>query len=461
MNNCNALHEIQITNYNNNDNVQCQILLLKGQIKNHCDHPEIFTSVNKSKFNVSKKNGNFKCILPLVEGVNTITLNYCSASHTITILHNPERGKCFVKVLYIVCNGHDGCFQSPLSACDAIEACNKISLGIQLVQCLFAEKLKHKTFQIESDCVPFRVALHVEEAYRMEQQQLWEQIGREIIASPMGNKTNWKFVAFLGCTRFEGIQNNDFSYQNIRAKTVAAAALGGGDLALFGTGCLYTWPTEISNVIGCFQSNQPVDRCNFLDDSNNRRTYGGCFATTLGSLCHEIGHIFDLGHTSNGIMGDGFDFVHRVFTIDNLTDNIPGRVVGASDKQEKPQRHDSRLTKLKKTNDFLVKYQEQKDNDLTFFADSSAITLTHHKWFNCYDKDEHQSNLITINENRKLVNSKHWPIRLIELREKQGALMKHFYSINGEQSWSFEIPDNTKNLDVFVMDVYGNVKIFE
>ena len=50
-----------------------------------------------------------------------------------------------------------------------------------------------------------------------------------------------------------------------------------------------------------------------MDDSNYRGTHGGCLATTLGSVLHELGHTFDLGHTRDGIMGRGFDYVDRVF----------------------------------------------------------------------------------------------------------------------------------------------------
>ena len=39
-----------------------------------------------------------------------------------------------------------------------------------------------------------------------------------------------------------------------------------------------------------------------MDDSGYRGHIGGCVATTLGSVLHELGHAFDLGHTQHGIM---------------------------------------------------------------------------------------------------------------------------------------------------------------
>lgn len=42
-------------------------------------------------------------------------------------------------------------------------------------------------------------------------------------------------------------------------------------------------------------------------------TYGGCYASTLGATCHEMGHIFGLGHTTHGIMGTEYHFIHQMF----------------------------------------------------------------------------------------------------------------------------------------------------
>lgn len=52
--------------------------------------------------------------------------------------------------------------------------------------------------------------------------------------------------------------------------TKAHAALGGGGLALFGSGCLYTWPETLDIVKDALEDQTAVDWKNFMDDSAYR-----------------------------------------------------------------------------------------------------------------------------------------------------------------------------------------------
>ena len=47
-------------------------------------------------------------------------------------------------------------------------------------------------------------------------------------------------------------------------------ALGGGGLALFGSGCLYTWAEKLENAREAFEDDTEVDWRNFMDDSAYR-----------------------------------------------------------------------------------------------------------------------------------------------------------------------------------------------
>ncbi|KAJ6634904.1 putative zinc metalloproteinase, partial [Pseudolycoriella hygida] len=281
----------------------------------------------------------------------------------LTLTYEPlQSPKYSVQSLYIVCKNHDGCFQSPSIENTATDACTRLTLGMKLIQNLYCDKLMEqgfgrKTFQLNGECVPFYSQLPVDDAKTMDENSLWNYFAREVIATEVNALENKKFVAFIGCTEYRGIVDGNYSHENLKLKTVANAALGGGDFALFGTGCLYAWPKSVSETMKCFESTDPVDLEHFLDDSNSRRTFGGCFATTLGSVCHEVGHIFDLGHSRNGIMGSGFDFVDRVFTVCNRTQDLPHR---SSEPVKEQLPTDPRLTKLKSTNKFLNLFHSQK-----------------------------------------------------------------------------------------------------
>ena len=47
-----------------------------------------------------------------------------------------------------------------------------------------------------------------------------------------------------------------------------------------------------------------------------RQFYWANYSTGLGASLHELGHTFDLGHTSEGIMARGFDDLYRMFLVD-------------------------------------------------------------------------------------------------------------------------------------------------
>lgn len=466
---CSIKHKIHTVNIAENAIVSYPLLLVKGEISTPCSHTQLIVLNESTAFSetfaISTTNRQFKCLVLLANGPNQVALEYCNSNKTIVVNSNqvaPIPNQHFLKAIYVICNDHDGHFQSPFVENSTVDACNKISLAMKLVQCLYGEKMHEKgfgrkSFRLHSDCELFRSTLTLNEARQMDQQELWHRIGREIVASKWGTEHRWKFVAFLGCTHFVGIDNADYSHENVQKHTKANAALGGGDLALFGTGCLYTWPSTLNEVIACFQDIRQVDAAHFMDDSNNRRTFGGCFATTLGSLCHEIGHVFNLGHTANGIMGDGFDYINRVFTVDNLTENLPARIVAPT----AAKRTDSRLTNMKRSNSFLLKYQEQKgDSDATYFAENSAVVLAHHKWFNGQAEETDVSNVITFEINNRIVRSQKVSLRLVELRQKLTALAKQYFIIKDLLSFYIPCDANLHNCDLFVMDEHGNSEVF-
>lgn len=471
-------HQIEITNLLPNEHVSYAVLLLKGTITDCCslDSASIFVSLSGSETRFpctdirrsQNSTGSFKCLVRLRPGANSVHIQYCDSTFKLPVVFDEccdlETAR-LVKIKYVICEGHDGRFQSNDDRNTVQEACHKIDMGIQLIQCLIAEKLQEagfcrRTFQF-TPCQPFHSELSVGDAREMSGAALWSYLAREFVAADSANP-NTKYVGFLSCTLFTGLNRDDYADSDIKANTKAHVALGAGDVALFGTGCLYTWPSNLSDVMRCFENREIVPVSRLMDDSNSRRTIGGCFATTLGSLCHEIGHIFDLGHTEEGIMGNGFDYVNRVFTHELTTVSLPPRLINACQTTPvatKPRMsNDVRLTKIKKPTQFLQKYQSQRDNDLTFFCDNSNIMLFYHKWLN---RSKNMPNSIQLDkESGKVVSD--LPLRLIEFRDKTNALTRDYVSFHQSDVSEHELPKKLfqSDCDILVVDDNGNISKF-
>ncbi|PSN33861.1 hypothetical protein C0J52_18854 [Blattella germanica] len=354
-------HEINVSNIQDGEILSYSLPLIKGHIYTRngidCNINKIILEHYNATGNLQSTtewpvtNGEFKLLVDLSPEKNTLILKYCTYTHQLNVTYRPRATVLRVTPVYIICQGHDGCFQSPDGTDNSVvSACARIGLGARLIQTLTAEKLYeakrgHRTFQLErdlctsgKDCQVFHSELPAEEARKMGPRELWASFGRELMSSPLGSNDR-KFLAFLSCTRYNPPQNKPppKMHEDVLAATEAYVALGGGGLAIFGSACLYTWPLQVESVLPCFLDATKVDIRNFMDDSCYRGTFGGCFATTLGSVCHELGHTFDLGHTPDGIMGRDFDNINLVFTVER------NRVCG---KKEPAQHSVVSLTKI-------------------------------------------------------------------------------------------------------------------
>ncbi|XP_012282907.1 putative zinc metalloproteinase YIL108W [Orussus abietinus] len=420
-------------------------------------------------------NGEFRALVDLCRGTNQLELEAGGIRKHLTLIHEPRATRLRVTPVYVICSGHDGYFQGPRCEDRSPEsAATRIGLGARLLQTLTAEKLREaghgrKTFQLERDldgaeCLVMHSMLHVDRARAMSQRALWELIGRELMTGPLASRDR-KYLAFLSCTRYRGAPNPR-THEDTLARTEGHAALGGGGLALFGSACLHTWPTKMSQVLARFLDPTMVDTEQLMDDSNYRGTHGGCLATTLGSALHELGHTFDLGHTREGIMGRGFDYVDRVFvggagidfnrnpirrdpqhttvslcrplsvtvTIQDVVHLSPrrGRLLSETSRPSpsaSPRNTPGRLSapaspelnrSFAKT---LAACEPPSQPDRTFWGPSCAALLAYHRWF-AGEIDNHavRERDIEYDGKRNVVRS-HFGVRVMELRESSGGMV--------------------------------------
>ncbi|KAJ8944540.1 hypothetical protein NQ318_009703 [Aromia moschata] len=466
-------HNIKVINFSNQDAVTYPIVKLIGTIEyessvscqNQSDKNVYLTLNNKSDILITTNvvDGYFKFIVELQNGKNQISVRYCCETIGITLEYFSIKTEHAVIPLYVICEGHDGYFQAPPWENNNIEsACKRITLCSKLLQCVTAEKLyEHnlgrKTFNLETDCQVFRSELDYLEARNMNQVELWETIGREIMKSDIGSE-NKKYLAFLSCTVYWGENYTEAmkTHEDLLQITQGYVALGGGGLALFGTACLYTWPESFEEIVLRFEDTTIVDRTQFLDDSCYRGTVGACFSTTLGSVLHELCHTFDLGHTEDGIMARGFDNIYKVFTRshsggqENVSKSLRDKIEFKEEFES-----DSLLERLQTENkkkEFTVirKFEEIDD---TFLTRSCAVLLCYHRWFN--QTTPRQCSVLSFDNTNNLIKSTSG-IRVVEIRSQDVELVVQSWTFEGRVlKFSFQIPQ-----DVFISLCNGNYIIF-
>lgn len=463
--------QIRFLNVKPNDSFNYSIVLIRGEISNFnrfCRHDLTSLQIVHENNEISNENaeissdGAFKMAIELTPGINQLLFCFCCVTKELSLIFNERKNsKYLLKIYYIICSDHDGHFQAPNGTVNTIEcACVKINLAIRLVQCLYAEMLAKHGFDRKSfefvGCQPFHSSLSIKEARQWDQNQLWKYHAREILAQETDTEYRFKYFGILASTLCENGVVNGY------------AALGIGDVALFGSGTMYAWPSNFSSIQMCFQDETLVDTNQLMDDSNGRNTYGGCYATALGSICHEIGHIFDLGHTNDGIMGNDIDYVNRVFTTEKCPRDLPRRMVSKCshdrNTESKTNTNQRRLTTIKKTNSILNNYHCRKNDDLTFLAENCAITLNFHKWFNQFDGHEENPS-IRCDFKRKIIESS-LPLVLVEFRSKETGMCMKYYrfdvtttTTSNEPIFHFTVPSNVieQNYDVIAFDQNGNI----
>lgn len=472
---CTTSHLIDLqNNFGESFVLNRRVFLLSGSINAPCScQYVVIRSVNKGlSWNVSLTGRKFKHLIRLIKDCdNVIELNYCNAQLTLHLYHKSiENVHYDIQPLYIINKNSDGCFQSTLDdANNKVEdALIKINLALELAQCIISSKFIEKGFGERSfvlqKCQIFDSNLDADKARNMTQWELYDAVAEELVVKEgIDIKDRRKFVGFLSCTKFEGLKDDeDYSYVNIKAKTFANPALGGGFLCLMGSGCFFSWPNHIDEVSKAFSSRRKIDLSQVLDDSNYRKTYGGCFSTTLGSLVHEMGHVFDLAHTETGLMGNDIDFVHRFFLSENFTEILQKRIVRncqVNHQNNSKTSINQRFTKLKKPGgQFLEKYYEQKNNDMTFFEPNCLITLWFHRWFTQVISDS--ENLTFCSIERK-VRSRKSSIKLVEIREldKNDSMLISYWSLLDKNVNEFQIPLEAKriNVSLFAITCQGEI----
>lgn len=259
--------------------------------------------------------GRFVVLCELVPGENRLVLQAGAKRRTLRLVYRPQTNPRFIRVVYLTDRTGATGFQTPL-ADDPQDFRGKLDTAMKVMQTFTAERMNdlgfgRTTFNLELDdkgrvvVHTLRGPLSIDEYHQMDGDQLWDH-AHELLGQ-VRPKLESRWLVIPAFTRWDPKTR----------RALAHTALGGGDLALFGGGDLFTWPDRLADVHKAFADQRRVDPARFFSDSVGRHTFWANASTTMGAALHEIGHALDLPHSGDEfcIMTRGHDYLNRVFTL--------------------------------------------------------------------------------------------------------------------------------------------------
>ncbi len=314
-----AAGPIRVMNYTGGETIRFPVPLIRGGLAD-----ESITSV--TVVNTSSKRGTrelkglahkgrFRALTELVPGANKLVIRAGKDEVPLTLNYRPQTNPYVVRVIYFTGKAGKTDFQTPIKN-DPQNWRGKLDTAMKIMQTFTAERLGdlalgRTTFNLELDNNG-KVKVHllkgpkdVAAYHKLSGGQLYGEIGRELARRLRHRQArNLVIPAF---TRFDPKTR----------KVCAHTALGGGNLALFGGGDLFTWPDSLADVQKAFMNATPVDPNKWFSDSVGRHTFWAITSTTMGAALHELGHTFGLPHSRDrhDIMTRGHDRFNRFFAL--------------------------------------------------------------------------------------------------------------------------------------------------
>ena len=307
---------IAVTNYKDGETVRYPLVLLRGALTDQS--LKAVRVVNESSTLGSREmaglahQGRFKAFAELVPGENRLTVRAGKEQAVLVLSYEPQTNPYKVRAVHFTDNTGDPTYESQ-SRDDPQDYRAKWDAGLKLLQTFTADEMhRHghgrKTFNLELG-QDGKVIVHIvkdrrgfDELQKLNGLHAYGSAAGAIHQQlPRGPFKHLVCVAFSRHVKGTG-------------KATAYGALGGGDVALMGGACFYTWPTGVTDITRTFTSDAPINKDEFHADDIGRFAVWATAATTLGAGLHELGHAFTLPHPRrhyHGIMGRGGDRLNR------------------------------------------------------------------------------------------------------------------------------------------------------
>ncbi len=308
----------EISNFSDGETISYKLPILHGQCR--ADETTLDIDVAGKTYTWPVVAGYFKGAVTLERGENEICMQSSQGSVSTTLRYEPSDNPQKVRVIYAIAANDDGEFLAGPGVASDIETAKQI-IAVQslMMQSATAEMMYkatgiHQTYSVveDEDGMPiievFAVAETRDQLYSMDGLDIYYSIQDQLNTEAQNTD---KYLVIMG---FSGYENG---------KTLAHAALGGGNLGIFGGLHLHTCPRTVEEIPARFSDDARIDTTILPDDSASRGTYWANCATGIGASLHELGHTFGLPHTDYGIMARGFDRFNRLFMITEPGQNAP------------------------------------------------------------------------------------------------------------------------------------------
>ena len=312
---------IRVSNFESGTTVRHSVVLLRGTLEDGAEAIEIRnarTPKSASPIKPVVRNGQFKALIELSEGRNIVGLRTGAGAKPLLLELNyqPQTNPYYVRLVWMTDNTGDTTFAAPNESVPQDYAA-RLRTAALLMQTFTADRMHElgygrRTFRLERDAdgqviVHTLKAPHAADHYYAigDNSGYWAAVGRWLNREHPAPKA--KNIVLAAFTR------KDPETGKMKGHT----ALGGGNLGLFGSASVFSWPRNIADAAEVFLDNTKVDPSKVHDDSAGRGTNWGLASTTIGATLHEMGHTFGLPHCTDGrcIMTRGFDRFNRFFAL--------------------------------------------------------------------------------------------------------------------------------------------------
>lgn len=329
-----ARAEVKVENFKAQDEVRHSVILIRGTVEADASGVTVKTvraaaAGAKAQPPVESAalvhGGKFKALVELAPGDNQIEVKSSGAGAPakLRISYKPMTNPHYVRLIWLTDSEGKTDYAVPEEG-QPQNYEGRLATAALLLQSFTAERMfelgyGRRTFRLETDRAG-KVVVHTIKAPQTAEyyqkiedgQRLWGEINQFINSRyPDKYAKNTVLMAFTRKDPATG-------------RMLAHTALGGGNLGLFGSASVFSWPESVAKVQEAFMDERKYDVSRVHDDSVGRGTYWGLASTTLGATLHEMSHAFGLPHCKDGrcIMTRGFDRLNRFFT---LAEKMPGQ----------------------------------------------------------------------------------------------------------------------------------------